>query len=745
MAKKVKITKGGQTVYPATVMDAVVHPDLRVDASKLIEEVNVSKIYPTGGIDGTNKYTLETAIAMIPASLRSVGIKCSFLDEAGKMETWEFTGGTFTNTSSWEKVGFAAFSYLKRELSIIQLSNQYINKIDPIYGYTKGYILNSQGAEQVFEAGGIVNFINVNGFSKIFSNIYAYGNMYGYDEDFNFVRVIPSNSGGYSGAYLIDNGIKYIRFSISNFANNAGRIWLYTDENYVGSNHSNINVSTTYHDYGITYTDITQEAGINNLEERADRLEISLNDKVSSEDFGSTNATINNKVDKFSSDYLNTINMWSTDMVEEEGKLLQANGNVINFAANFISKFVPIKGGDLISTNIWAYGTFLYYNESKEVISTFSENGYEYNNSMQSNSIAFAVAPENARFIRFSVKIAQYSLLMFAIGNKVYSLYPYGISYNMHMKYGGKKLVCIGDSITYGCYVWVSKLCEMTGMIYNPKEIRGDVENSGLEGHGYILLTELLEDTDTYYEEVEGINKTEETVTDGFGYAHPIWQDSEGNKYRQPYRSAQGGTTLLPVANNSIYSRSVDVKYYKPDVIIVFAGANDKFTYLTNYPNSITKISDIQGITNLAKFEEDDTRQDYEIYENNALLSVDGDYSGEGADKDKYNHTFRACYRGMLKKLVDTNPNAEIIVIGPYMTMPKDMYMERVYDYLTIEENKVIEQCAREFSCQYIDLRPIFAGYKGNRYFGTNDIGVYIHPNSAGGLKIARYIAANIL
>lgn len=652
--------------------------------------------------------------------------------------------------TSWTKqnIGLAKIEKItavQNKGASIQLSNQYINKIDPINGYTKGYILNSQGAEQVFEAGGIVNFINVNGISKVFCNIYAYGNMYGYDKNFNFVKIIPSKGGGYSGAYLIDNGIKYIRFSISAFAENAGKIWLYTDENYVGSNHSNINVSTTYYDYGITYTDITQGAEINDLKERADSLETSLNDKVSSEDFGSINATINNKVDKFSSDYLNTINMWSTDMVEEEGKLLQSNGNVISFALNFVSKFVPIKGGDLISTNIWAYGTFLYYNESKEVIATFSENGYEYNNAMQSNSIAFAVAPENAGFIRFSVKIAQYSLLMLAIGNKVYSLYPYGISYNMHMKYGGKKLVCIGDSITYGCYVWVSKLCEMTGMIYNPKEIRGDVENPGLEGHGYILLTELLEDTDTYYEEVEGITKTEETVTDGFGYAHPIWQDRSGNKYRQPYRTAQGGTTLMPVLNTSIYSRSVDVKYYKPDVIIVFAGANDKFTFLTNYPKSITKISDIQGVTNLAKFEEDDTRQDYEIYENNALLTVDGDYSVEGVTKDKYNHTFRACYRGMLKKLVDTNPNAEIIVIGPYMTMPKDMYIERVYDYLTIEENKVIEQCAREFSCQYIDLRPIFAGYKGNRYFGTSDVGVYIHPNSAGGLKIARYIAANIL
>lgn len=104
MAKKVKITKGGQTVYPATVMDAVVHPDLRVDASKLIEEVNVSKIYPTGGIDGTNKYTLETAIAKIPSSLRTVGLKCSFLDEEGKVETWTYQGGTFTSADSWMEI-----------------------------------------------------------------------------------------------------------------------------------------------------------------------------------------------------------------------------------------------------------------------------------------------------------------------------------------------------------------------------------------------------------------------------------------------------------------------------------------------------------------------------------------------------------------------------------------------------------------------------------------------------------------
>lgn len=102
MAKKVKITKDGQTVYPATVMDAVVHKDLRVDSSRLIEEVNVSKIFPTGGIDGTNKYTLETAIAKIPASLRNVGIKCSFLDdETNNLRTVAFIGKP---SSSYEQI-----------------------------------------------------------------------------------------------------------------------------------------------------------------------------------------------------------------------------------------------------------------------------------------------------------------------------------------------------------------------------------------------------------------------------------------------------------------------------------------------------------------------------------------------------------------------------------------------------------------------------------------------------------------
>ena len=103
MARIHKLTKNGQAICPATRMDAVVHPDLKVAASELVGEVNVSKIYPTGGTDGTDKYTLEAAVAKIP--LRSVGIKCSFTGEGGLPQTWVYMGGTFTDAGSWKETG----------------------------------------------------------------------------------------------------------------------------------------------------------------------------------------------------------------------------------------------------------------------------------------------------------------------------------------------------------------------------------------------------------------------------------------------------------------------------------------------------------------------------------------------------------------------------------------------------------------------------------------------------------------
>ena len=79
-------------------------PEVQEAIDETITEYNVSARFPTDGIDGTNKYTLETAIAKIPNSLRTVGIKCSFLNEDGLVETWTFQGGNFLSITSWKSM-----------------------------------------------------------------------------------------------------------------------------------------------------------------------------------------------------------------------------------------------------------------------------------------------------------------------------------------------------------------------------------------------------------------------------------------------------------------------------------------------------------------------------------------------------------------------------------------------------------------------------------------------------------------
>lgn len=74
-------------------------------------EYNVSKFHPTSGIGGTNKYTLETAIALVPEQYRSVGIKCSFLNESGKPECWEYQGGSWI-TASFIQIDSGRFEQL---------------------------------------------------------------------------------------------------------------------------------------------------------------------------------------------------------------------------------------------------------------------------------------------------------------------------------------------------------------------------------------------------------------------------------------------------------------------------------------------------------------------------------------------------------------------------------------------------------------------------------------------------------
>ena len=94
--------------------NAVANKAVTEELSKLTTEYNVSVFHPGEGIDDTDKYTLETAIAKIPEQVRNVGIKCSFLDEGGKPQTWEFTGGSWAG-ASFSQVGAEKLSEMDNE------------------------------------------------------------------------------------------------------------------------------------------------------------------------------------------------------------------------------------------------------------------------------------------------------------------------------------------------------------------------------------------------------------------------------------------------------------------------------------------------------------------------------------------------------------------------------------------------------------------------------------------------------
>lgn len=112
----VQMTDGtGNKQYPVTSAEAVGMPDgsgnLTNYLDKRVTEYNVSVLHPTSGSGGSNKYTLETAIAQVPAQYRTIGIKCSFVNEAGQGETWEWKGGSW-NVNKFSEIGEKKFSEL---------------------------------------------------------------------------------------------------------------------------------------------------------------------------------------------------------------------------------------------------------------------------------------------------------------------------------------------------------------------------------------------------------------------------------------------------------------------------------------------------------------------------------------------------------------------------------------------------------------------------------------------------------
>lgn len=90
----------------------------------LVSEYNVSVNHPNSGIDGSNKYTLSSAIALVPEKYRSIGLKCSFINESGEGESWEYKGGSW-NVVSFSQVGDGRFTNIDNKIELTR-NTEYI-------------------------------------------------------------------------------------------------------------------------------------------------------------------------------------------------------------------------------------------------------------------------------------------------------------------------------------------------------------------------------------------------------------------------------------------------------------------------------------------------------------------------------------------------------------------------------------------------------------------------------------------
>lgn len=176
-----------------------------------VTEVNVSQLYPTDGTDGSNKYTLETAIAKVGEELRHAGLKVTFLNGEGKTETWEYQSGTFTLFTSWiqvvkmsdlDDIEFVNDSYLKA------LSEDLFELID--VELTEGGYIGSNGKVVSLNRSYYSNFIKVS-YEFIYYWKFTQGvtqiALYSTDSEDSFIKVLEG------GLINISMQTAYVRLS----------------------------------------------------------------------------------------------------------------------------------------------------------------------------------------------------------------------------------------------------------------------------------------------------------------------------------------------------------------------------------------------------------------------------------------------------------------------------------------------------------------------------------------------------
>lgn len=249
--------------------------------------------------------------------------------------------------------------------------------------------------------------------------------------------------------------------------------------------------------------------------------------------------------------------------------------------------------------------------------------------------------------------------------------------------FNGKKLVTIGDSLTASCgwqHGWQPYLVEWFGFNWSK----------------------------------------EETITGTNGY--------------EP--TAVGRTWVKPAYGNSIYIRSLDAKYYNPDIIFLYVASNDPYSYWISQENNGETWEEI----------------------------VEQEPAYRGTETDTTVSTLSA-YKGIVENLTEECPDAKLYLIGImpircevgmipsedfagiYPTdKPRFETIDDVKEYENNErwpKHELVKAVAETYGLKFIDLWEMSGITNENAHMYYGDVAgdcTQVHPNDAGEKRIAECI-----
>ena len=666
-------------------------------------EYNVSLNHPTSGLSGSNKYDLSSAIAQVPAELRIDGLTVSFLNESGDTEKWEFSGG------SWAIGGFSQVGAKKIDK---------LNYLTKVYSYNKldknsvhdGFSLNNSGEEISMENRSTTEMILLNGNKVIrFSVLNEVSDAYIKTAFFDKYGIYISTVEGNRIDSLPENAYFFkatMPYSLSKYKDES---WIYLDDleqNYIPYGYTRSDAIIENPDW--SETDTAKQSYIKNKPNVATKSDLAIYDSIIFEQLENPAPVQNKRFSPTTGNLLNNVgeNFAAVGPVKVKSNKIHFKGTTWNqygacwaFDAegNPLEKFAYVESQQ---ANKWDEDITLPEETESIGLSLYDGNHEFLYELYYTEKIEKDIEQEQSDWDETNEGKPSF------IKNKPTIT-------TIYMPYENEKLCSVGDSLVY-LAKWQQELIKLTKMTWDSNENGQGVGYVQVKGSGTKYLT------------------NDETLTkgdDGF------WYDSSQNKYRKAYPTAVGGTKIMPIAENSIYKRCFDVVFYNPGIIILWGGQNDyagvRSTAKSN--GGVFKENDIYY--NLWNEEDDE-----EIYEGEQNSIVG--FSTETGISDV---TFRAAYRGILKRLVTDNPTARIICLSMQKQILATSVDTNIFstfqDDIKGKMNQVIQEAASLFGCQYIDIYNNAGGrqYKWKELYTDG-----VHQTDLLGKRTAQYIFSQL-